>query len=56
MLTKTGENPAGFNLRFEKDIAMKLLSTQDASDPVRANLAPNHVNRTTVGTYRNTLL
>ncbi|KAJ0413690.1 alpha/beta-hydrolase [Aspergillus carlsbadensis] len=56
MLTKTGENPAGFNLGFEKDIAMKLLSAQDVNDPLRANLAPNHVNRTTVGTYRNMLL
>jgi pimeloyl-ACP methyl ester carboxylesterase len=35
---------------------MRLLSTQDVNDPLRAELAPNHVNRTTVGTYRNMLL
>ncbi|KAG2412144.1 hypothetical protein HFD88_009700 [Aspergillus terreus] len=56
MLTKTGENPAGFNLGFERAVAMRLLNAQDVNDPLRAELAPNHVNRTTVGTYRNMLL
>jgi pimeloyl-ACP methyl ester carboxylesterase len=56
MLTKTGENPAGFNLGFEREVAMRLLNAQDVNDPLRAELAPNHVNRTTVGTYRNLLL
>ncbi|KAJ5809732.1 uncharacterized protein N7503_001950 [Penicillium pulvis] len=56
MLTKTGENPAGFNLGFEREVAMRLLSAQDENDPLRAELAPNHVNRTTVGTYRHMLL
>lgn len=56
MLTKKGENPAGFNLGFEHETVMRLLHSQDETDPLRASLAPNHVNRTTVGTYRNMLL
>ncbi|KAI1762471.1 DltD N-terminal domain protein [Hypoxylon sp. FL1150] len=56
MLNAKGENPAGFNLGMDRDAGMRLLSLQDASDSLKAALAPNHVNRTTVGTYRNLLL
>ena len=44
MLTKNGENPAGFNTGLEREAIMRLLHSQDESDPVRASLAPNHVN------------
>lgn len=56
MLTKKGENPAGFDPGFEHETIMRMLHSQDESDPLRASLAPSHVNRTTVGTYRNMLL
>ena len=56
MLNKKGENPAGFNPGFEQETIMRMLHSQDESDPLRASLAPNHVNRTTIGTYRNMLL
>ena len=56
MLTKKGQNPAGFDTGFEQEKIMRLLHSQDETDPLRASLAPNHVNRTTVGTYRNMLL
>lgn len=56
MLTKRGENPAGFDPGFEHETIMRMLHSQDENDPLRASLAPNHVNRTTIGTYRNMLL
>ena len=56
MVTKKGESPAGFNLGFELGTVMRMLHSQDENDPLRASLAPNHVNRTTIGTYRNMLL
>ena len=56
MLNRKGENPAGFNPGFERDKVMRMLRSQDENDPLRASLAPNHVNRTTIGTYRNMLL
>jgi pimeloyl-ACP methyl ester carboxylesterase len=56
MLTKKGESPVGWDPGFEHKSIMRLLHSQDESDPLRASLAPNHVNRTTVGTYRYMLL
>ncbi|KAI0406533.1 alpha/beta-hydrolase [Xylaria palmicola] len=56
MLTKQGENPAGFNPGFDKETIKRLLDSYDEFDPLHASLAPNHVNRTTVGTYRYMLL
>nr|QSQ85903.1 thiohydrolase [Preussia typharum] len=56
MLTKQGASPVGWNPGFEHDAIMRLLHTQDESDPLRAELAPGHVNRTTVETYRHMLL
>ncbi|KAI0172778.1 DltD N-terminal domain protein [Hypoxylon sp. FL1284] len=56
MLNAKGESPAGFNLGMDREAGMRLLGMQDEGDALRAALAPNHVNRTTVGTYRNLLL
>lgn len=56
MLTKKGESPVGWNPGLEHEAIMRLLHSQDEADPLRASLAPNHVNRTTVGTYRHMLL
>lgn len=56
MLNKNGENPAGFDPGFERGAVMRMLHVQDESDPLRASLAPGHVNRTTIGTYRYMLL
>ena len=56
MVTKKGENPAGFNLGIEHETIVRMLHSQDENDPLRASLASNHVNRTTIGTYRNMLL
>lgn len=56
MVTKKGENPAGFKLGFEHETIMRMLHSQDENDPLRASLASNHVNQTTIGTYRNMLL
>lgn len=56
MLTETGENRAGHSLGSEREVVMRLLNGQVVNDPLTAQLAPNHVNRMTVGTYRNVLL
>ena len=56
MLTKKGVNPAGFNPGLEQEAIMRMLHSQDENDPLRVSLAPTHVNRTTIGTYRNMLL
>ena len=56
MLTMKGENPAGFNVGLEHEKLMRMLHWEDETDPLRASVAPNHVNRTTVATYRNMLL
>jgi pimeloyl-ACP methyl ester carboxylesterase len=56
LLSAQGENPAGFNVGQDKDAAMRMLGMQDVTEANRAALAPNHVNRTTVNTYRYLLL
>ncbi|KZL86692.1 hypothetical protein CI238_12751 [Colletotrichum incanum] len=56
MLNKKGENPAGFNSGFDEETVKRLMDAYNELDPLRASLAPNHVNRTTVGTYRYMLL
>lgn len=56
MLDKNGQNPAGFHPGFEREAIMRLLHAHDETNPLRASLAPNHVNRTTVGSYRNLLM
>lgn len=44
MLTETGENPAGFGLGVDKEHFAKIVSAGK-------ELAPNHVNRTTIQSY-----
>ncbi|KAK2024964.1 alpha/beta-hydrolase [Colletotrichum zoysiae] len=56
MLNKKGENPAGFNPGFDQETVKRLLDAYDELDPLQVSLAPNHLNRTTVGTYRYMLL
>ena len=56
MLNKKGENPAGFDPGFERETVMRMMQAQDETDPLRASLAPHHVNRTTIGTYRYMLM
>lgn len=56
MLTKKGESPVGWDPGFEHDAIMRLLNQYDETDPLRAELAPGHVNRTTAATYRHMLL
>jgi pimeloyl-ACP methyl ester carboxylesterase len=56
MLTKKGESPVGWDPGFEHDAIMRLLGQYDETDPLRAELAPGHVNRTTAATYRHMLL
>jgi len=56
MLSDKGENPAGFNLGTDRNAAMRIVRSQDPADELRASLAPNHVNRTTLATYRYLLL
>lgn len=56
MLDSRGENPAGFDPGLEKDSVIRMLESQDESDVLRAALAPHHVNRTTIGTYRYMLM
>ncbi len=56
MLTAAGKNPAGFNLGMDREAGVRLVGAQDENNAPRASLAPNHVNRTTLGTYRNLLL
>ncbi|KAI1319729.1 alpha/beta-hydrolase [Xylariaceae sp. FL0255] len=56
MLNKHGENPAGFNPGFDEITIRRLLESYNELDPLRVSLAENHVNRTTVGTYRHMLL
>ncbi|KAJ5104039.1 hypothetical protein N7532_004568 [Penicillium argentinense] len=56
MLNQQGENPAGFNLGVDKDAALRILSAQDESIPTRQSIAANHVNRTTIQSYRKLLM
>lgn len=35
---------------------MRMMRPHDEDDPLQTSLAPSHVNRTTIGTYRNMLL
>ena len=56
MLTKAGESPTGFELGFEREAVTRLLRLHDGGSLLHASLAPNHVNRTTVATYRKMLL
>lgn len=56
MLTKKGQSPVGWDPGFEHEAIMRLLHTHDEADPLRASLAPGHVNRTTAATYRYMLL
>lgn len=56
MLNRKGENPAGFNPGIEQEAVVRMMRPHDEDDPLQASLAPNHVNRTTIGTYRNMLL
>lgn len=51
-----GENPAGFNLGVDKQAALRILSVQDETISTRQALAPNHVNRTTIQSYRKLLM
>ncbi|KAJ6190989.1 hypothetical protein N7519_001010 [Penicillium mononematosum] len=52
MLNGAGDNPAGANLGIDKDAALRIISAQDESIPTRQALAANHVNRTTIQSYR----
>lgn len=56
MLDQAGENPAGFNLGVDKDAAMRILAAQDETISTRQALAPNHVNRTTIQSYKKLLM
>jgi len=56
MLTNKGQSPVGWDPGFEHEAIMRLLHTHDKEDPLRASLAPGHVNRTTAATYRHMLL
>ncbi|KAH0595097.1 hypothetical protein MHUMG1_07397 [Metarhizium humberi] len=56
MLDGRGENPAGFDPGLERASVMRMLQAYDDANVLRAALAPHHVNRTTIGTYRHMLL
>jgi pimeloyl-ACP methyl ester carboxylesterase len=56
MLSANGENPAGFNLGTDREDAMRIVNARDPRDELRQELAPNHVNRTTLASYRNLLM
>jgi pimeloyl-ACP methyl ester carboxylesterase len=56
MLSRQGDNPAGFNLGTDRESALRLVHSQDLQDDLRQSLAPNHVNQTTLATYRNLLM
>ncbi|KAF5127154.1 Polyketide transferase ATR5 [Metarhizium anisopliae] len=56
MLDGRGENPAGFDPGLERGSVMRMLEAYSETDVLRAALAPHHVNRTTVGTYRYMLM
>ncbi|KAL2072659.1 hypothetical protein VTL71DRAFT_12002 [Oculimacula yallundae] len=51
MLNDRGENPAGFDLGIDKEYGIRLVNARDESQATRAELAPNHVNRTTLESY-----
>ncbi|QPH02866.1 hypothetical protein C2857_007084 [Epichloe festucae Fl1] len=61
MLDSRGENPAGFDPGLERASVVRILGAQrdkkdgGGDDLLRASLAPHHVNRTTIGTYRHML-
>ena len=56
MLSSKGENPAGFNLGTDREAAMRMVKALDLEDDLRQSLAPDHVNRTTLASYRNLLM
>lgn len=56
MLNKDGESPVGTEAGFEKETITRMFRAHDDNDTLRAALAPNHVNRTTIQTYRHMLL
>lgn len=56
MLSSKGENPAGFNLGTDREAAMRMVKALDLEDDLRQSLGPNHVNRTTLASYRNLLM
>lgn len=56
MLSANGECPVGFNLGIDKEAAIRILKAQDEAIPTRQALAPNHVNRTTIQSYRKLLM
>lgn len=56
MMSSKGENPAGFNLGTDRQSAMRMVNALDPQDDLRQSLAPNHVNRTTIASYRNLLM
>lgn len=56
MLNGSGENPAGFQIGMDKEYAMRILNARDDSVSTRTELAPNHVNRTTIQSYRKLLM
>ncbi|KAK7710704.1 hypothetical protein SLS64_005607 [Diaporthe eres] len=51
-----GENPAGFDLGVEKAAALRILGARDDSIATRTELAPGHVNRTTIQSYLRILM
>lgn len=51
-----GENPAGFDLGVEKVAALRILNARDDSIATRTELAPGHVNRTTIQSYLQLLM
>lgn len=50
-LNEQGDNPAGFNLGIDKEYGMRLVNARDESVAERSELAPNHLNRTTLQSY-----
>ncbi|GKT64372.1 N-terminal alpha/beta hydrolase domain protein [Colletotrichum tofieldiae] len=51
MLNEHGDNPAGFNLGIDKEYGIRLVNARDESLATRSELAPNHLNRTTLESY-----
>lgn len=56
MMNDRGENPAGFNMGVEKALALRILGARDGNMATRTELAPNHVNRTTIQSYLRLLM
>lgn len=56
MIDKSGLNPAGFNLGWDRERAIKLMEFFDESTATRSELAPHHVNRTTISSYQKLLM